>query len=60
MNPLLAIELETRTLVQLYVLARLIETILVENEEPPEERYGTFANRELVRRELKARRERER
>ncbi len=58
MNPLLAIELETRTLVQLYVLARLIETILVENEEPPEERQGTFANRELVRRELSKRKER--
>jgi hypothetical protein len=58
MNPLLAMELETRTLVQLYVLARLIETILVENEEPPEERRGTFANRELVRRELSKRHER--
>ena len=58
MNPILALELENRTLLQLYVLARLIETILVENEEPLEERRGTYANRELVRRELSKRKER--
>lgn len=58
MNPLTMLELETRTLVQLYILARLIETIIGENEEAPAERQTTFANRELVRREMKARKER--
>lgn len=60
MNPLTAIELEIRSVAQLYVLGHLIETILAENEEPLQERQMTFANRELVRRELSKRKERRR
>ena len=58
MNPLTILELEARSLVQLYILARLIETIIGENEEPLAERQTTFVNRELVRRELQARKKR--
>lgn len=58
MNPITILELETRSLVQLYILARMIETIIGENEEPLAERQTTFVNRELVRRELRARKER--
>ena len=56
MNPLFALELEARTLAELIVLAKLIETLIAENEEPLPERQRTFANRELVRRELAQRR----
>lgn len=52
MNPLIAIELETRTVAELMLLAKLIETLIAENEEPPVERANTFVNRELVRREI--------
>ncbi len=55
MNPLTAIELELKTIAELYLLARLIETIIAENEEPPEERQTSFVNRELVRRALSER-----
>jgi hypothetical protein len=55
MNPLFATALETATIAELYLLAKLIETIIAENEEPPEERQTTFVNRELVRRALSER-----
>lgn len=60
MEPLFAIELETRTIAELIILAKLIETIIAENEEPQPERADTFVNRELVRRELVRKRERAR
>jgi hypothetical protein len=52
MNPLTAIELEVKTIAELLVLAKLIETLIAENEEGQPERSNTFVNRELVRREL--------
>ena len=52
MNPLTAIELEIKTIAELLVLAKLIETLIAENEEGQPERAHTFVNRELVRREL--------
>lgn len=55
MDQLLKLDLESRTLAELLILAALIETLIVENEEPQGERANTFVNRELVRRELRTR-----
>lgn len=60
MNPLSAIALEVKTIAELLVLAKLIETLIAENEEDQPERANTFVNRELVRRELSRQRERSR
>lgn len=60
MNPLSAIELEVKTIAELIILAKLIETLVAENEEPQPERANTFVNRELVRRELSRKRGRSR
>jgi|GEM_PF-6169345 len=60
MNPLTAIELEVKTIAELIILAKLIETLIVENDEAQPERANTFVNRELVRRELSQRRGRSR
>jgi len=56
MNPLSAIELEVKTIAELIILAKLIETLIVENDEAQPERANTFVNRELVRRELSRKR----
>ena len=58
MNPLTAIELEVKTIAELIILAKLIETLIVENDEPQPERANTFVNREMVRRELNRKRSR--
>lgn len=55
MNPLYALELETRTIAELLVLAKQIETLIADNDEPHGERANTFVNRELVRREIRNR-----
>lgn len=55
MNPLYALELETRTIAELLVLAKQIETLIADNNEPQEERANTFVNRERVRREIRNR-----
>lgn len=55
MNPLYALELETRTIAELLVLAKQIETLIADNDESQEERANTFVNRELVRREIQNR-----
>lgn len=55
MDQLFALDLETRTIAELLALAALIETLIVENEEPQGERATTFVNRELVRREIRSR-----
>jgi len=55
MNPLTTLELETCTLAELIVLAKVIEALLSTDGESAEERQSTFVNRVLVRREMKTR-----